>query len=487
MRPLSAMLTAAGVVAAVLLAVLTVPAWRVSGRAAPLWLLVAATASAILLTARLDQLAPAVPGRFGGVGTLAVVSQSGRLVGLAALVCAAVWHPVDTRLRPWVMGVVAAASLGFVSALHGLAPDALGALAGIADPAGGPSGSVPALVPVAWAVVAGLLAVQAQRRGDPILTWATLLAVTLGGAESLRQLVGTPEALLAAELASTAGILAAAGGVGAGLAGLAAVQRDQLGTARRASLAAEGRLRAADAAQAELRHEARNALAAVQAATAILHAYQDRLAAEDRAELSEAIRREVERLRLLLDEPSAAPLSAVSVARAAAPAVTGARAQGQHVEVDIPRDLRVSGRQESVAQVVSALLDNARKYAPGSTVWLRAAAHADGVVVRCEDDGPGIPLDERETVLMRGQRGRGARGDGSGLGLAVAARLIREQAGTIWIDERPGGGTSVALWFGHPSDGAVSTVRHANEPAGADADASPADAGPVSRCGEAVE
>lgn len=246
---------------------------------------------------------------------------------------------------------------------------------------------------------------------------------------------------MAAELAHSAGLLAAAVGVGAGVSGLATVHRRALGTATQASKAAEGRLQAVDAAQPELRHEVQNALTAVHAAAATLHAHHELLAPDDRAELSGAVGGEIERLRLLLDNPGAREgLQPVRLAHAVEPAVTGARAQGVAVHVDVPPQLRVLAREEGVAQVVTVLFDNARKHAPGSPVWLHATVQSDGVVLRCADRGPGIPAEERQEVFSRGHRGRHAGGDGSGLGLAVAARLMREQGGTIWADDHPGGG-----------------------------------------------
>jgi signal transduction histidine kinase len=53
---------------------------------------------------------------------------------------------------------------------------------------------------------------------------------------------------------------------------------------------------------------------------------------------------------------------------------------------------------------------------------------------------------ERQLVLERGRRGSGATStDGTGLGLYVASRIVRQQGGRLWIEETAGGGTTVAF------------------------------------------
>ncbi len=64
------------------------------------------------------------------------------------------------------------------------------------------------------------------------------------------------------------------------------------------------------------------------------------------------------------------------------------------------------------------LLRNARVHAPGARVRVGVAAGGDGTArITVDDDGPGIPPEEREAVLGRGVRSRTAVAPGSGLGL----------------------------------------------------------------------
>ena len=85
------------------------------------------------------------------------------------------------------------------------------------------------------------------------------------------------------------------------------------------------------------------------------------------------------------------------------------------------------------------LLDNAQKYAEGATaVSLRRVD--DRVQIAVEDDGPGIPDDERDIVFERFARGGGAgrrgSGEGVGLGLALVAEHVRLHGGRVWVEER---------------------------------------------------
>ena len=94
-------------------------------------------------------------------------------------------------------------------------------------------------------------------------------------------------------------------------------------------------------------------------------------------------------------------------------------------------------------QVLANLLDNADRHGGGA---VRVAVCTDPGLVRLEvdDEGPGVPPDERALVFDRFARGRAAsaRGgtDGTGLGLALVAQHVTAHKGTIRIEDRPGGG-----------------------------------------------
>ncbi|MBC7372414.1 MAG: HAMP domain-containing histidine kinase [Frankiales bacterium] len=94
-------------------------------------------------------------------------------------------------------------------------------------------------------------------------------------------------------------------------------------------------------------------------------------------------------------------------------------------------------------QVLTNLLDNAAKHG-GGAVRVGLSVHDDTLTLEVDDDGPGVPPDERELVFDRFARGRAAsaRGgsDGTGLGLSLVARHALAHRGTVEILDRPGGG-----------------------------------------------
>jgi two-component system sensor histidine kinase TctE len=76
-------------------------------------------------------------------------------------------------------------------------------------------------------------------------------------------------------------------------------------------------------------------------------------------------------------------------------------------------------------ELLSNLVDNALNYTPaGGVVTLRCGALPGGAFLEVEDDGPGIPPEERPRVVERFQRAAGAPGVGSGLGLAIVSDIV---------------------------------------------------------------
>jgi signal transduction histidine kinase len=99
-------------------------------------------------------------------------------------------------------------------------------------------------------------------------------------------------------------------------------------------------------------------------------------------------------------------------------------------------------RSDELRRILGNLVDNARRHA---TAEVLMSARSDGgrVLVRVDDDGPGIPPDDRERIFEKFTR----LGDhltrpqqGVGLGLYIARRSIEEMGGEIWCDESPTGG-----------------------------------------------
>jgi signal transduction histidine kinase len=96
--------------------------------------------------------------------------------------------------------------------------------------------------------------------------------------------------------------------------------------------------------------------------------------------------------------------------------------------------------------VVENVIDNAIKYS-GDRRELRITGAANGKHVRItfKDRGIGIPREDIDHVLDRFFRARNASGAGSGLGLALADRIVRRHGGRIQVGSTVDIGTEIQL------------------------------------------
>ncbi|HEY1562279.1 MAG TPA: ATP-binding protein [Caulobacteraceae bacterium] len=102
--------------------------------------------------------------------------------------------------------------------------------------------------------------------------------------------------------------------------------------------------------------------------------------------------------------------------------------------------VHVNGREGPLGQVLRNLIDNARSFGqPGSEVRINLIRGRSEALIFVDDDGPGIPADNLETVFQRfyTSRPKGAAfGGNSGLGLAIARQIIEAHGGRIWAENR---------------------------------------------------
>ncbi|MCL9845592.1 ATP-binding protein [Ralstonia solanacearum] len=109
----------------------------------------------------------------------------------------------------------------------------------------------------------------------------------------------------------------------------------------------------------------------------------------------------------------------------------------------------VSGNADALRVLLVNLVDNALCYCPeGARVDVSAGHTPDGgVQLVVEDNGPGIPVAERERVLDRFYRSAQAPTGGSGLGLAIVREIAQAHDATLALEARDGGGLRVVLRF----------------------------------------
>ncbi len=132
----------------------------------------------------------------------------------------------------------------------------------------------------------------------------------------------------------------------------------------------------------------------------------------------------------------------------------GLKPGGVHVAFAAPAGEHaiIRGRDGPLGQVFRNLIDNARSFSPpGGQVRLtltRDEIDPDlPIRVRVEDDGPGIPPENLETVFERfyTSRPRGtAFGANSGLGLSIVRQIVEAHGGRVWAENRKAADGGVA-------------------------------------------
>jgi signal transduction histidine kinase len=122
--------------------------------------------------------------------------------------------------------------------------------------------------------------------------------------------------------------------------------------------------------------------------------------------------------------------------------------KGGHLKFVGDRRVLVSGDRDLLFDAVANLVDNAIKHGrDAGHVMVEVKQNDNGAVISVADDGPGIPIDERQHVFKRFYRlERSRRAPGNGLGLSLVAAVARLHGARIEMaDNAPG--LRVRLWF----------------------------------------
>lgn len=199
---------------------------------------------------------------------------------------------------------------------------------------------------------------------------------------------------------------------------------------------------------ADVSHELRSPLQTLSAATSVLARRREALD-ERTAAAVDLLSDEVTRFESLVtdllelarsDRPAERrPTDVVALARGL---LTSRRLPDQLLQVSGGAQvLDVDPRR--FEQVLANLVDNAVRHGGGLVrVGLRVAD--DALELEVDDEGAGVPVDERELIFDRFARGRAAsmRGgsEGTGLGLALVGQHVQAHRGTVEVLDRPGGG-----------------------------------------------
>lgn len=205
-------------------------------------------------------------------------------------------------------------------------------------------------------------------------------------------------------------------------------------------------------------HDVRNPVAAIAAGSETLLSHWDDLSEPDAKDLVGAVRRNAERLVRIL-------ANLLDVERLAGGALAASRTEvdlGELVEraaqqcevpaerwvlevLDPPARAAVDGGL--VERIVDNLLRNAHKFAPeGTIVAVRVEATAGGGArLTVDDEGPGVPDDQKSTIFAAFTRADAEPRSGLGLGLYLVRRFAELHGGRAWVEDRPGGGASFRI------------------------------------------
>ncbi|MCF6782747.1 MULTISPECIES: sensor histidine kinase [Pseudomonadaceae] len=110
-----------------------------------------------------------------------------------------------------------------------------------------------------------------------------------------------------------------------------------------------------------------------------------------------------------------------------------------------PAHCRLPWDREDLLELLGNLLDNACKWAT-SEVRLEIEKEAGGYRLSIEDDGPGIPEAQRDSVLTRGTR-LDERAEGHGLGLGIVRDMLTTWNGSLALEQSSLGGLRVVIWL----------------------------------------
>lgn len=238
-----------------------------------------------------------------------------------------------------------------------------------------------------------------------------------------------------------------------------------------------------DALLGSVTHDLRTPLASIKAATSSLLQSDVSWSEDDRREMLSAIDVSADRLNRLvsnlldlsrLEAGAALPakdwyfigeIIATVLDRLDLAGVT----KNHHVVVDVPPDVPlVPMDYGQIDQVLSNLIENATKYSPeGSEITISAHMLASPELeVRVTDQGIGIPEHELHAIFDKFYRVQHVQlpwatfrpPAGTGLGLAICASIIEAHGGRIWVESKPGMGSSFIFTLPVPAAGPEGTL-----------------------------
>ena len=232
---------------------------------------------------------------------------------------------------------------------------------------------------------------------------------------------------------------------------------DEIGMLARAvsdmSQSLRQRIDSIEAFAADVSHELKNPLASLRSAVDGLERVED---SDLRAKLMTVIRDDIARMDRLIGDISEAARTDAELARAHfRPVDLGplieqlvhsweARRETGSARIAYARPRKdsavVMGKPDRLARALNAILDNAVSFSPpNGLIEIAVARVGDDVLIRIDDEGPGVPAEAREAIFNRFHSVRPDTenfGRHSGLGLAIAQAIVNGHDGEIDVQDR---------------------------------------------------
>lgn len=119
---------------------------------------------------------------------------------------------------------------------------------------------------------------------------------------------------------------------------------------------------------------------------------------------------------------------------------------GNTLDFDRKGDIMVHWHRSRMDQVLSNLISNSLKYAPGSKICIVPTQLDNKIKIEFSDNGPGIPKEKQLRIFNRFEGGHSSqRVEGLGLGLYIVREIIKGHNGTIEVQSEEGKGTKFTI------------------------------------------
>ena len=124
------------------------------------------------------------------------------------------------------------------------------------------------------------------------------------------------------------------------------------------------------------------------------------------------------------------------------------RYEKKEITTDIPERVFLDGRKNLIRRCFNNLIDNSIKYSNNILISLKKSANS--IIIIIDDDGPGIPKNERENVFKPFYKIDKSRSDSKssvGLGLSITSDIIRSHGGNISLETSPANGLRTKIFL----------------------------------------